>query len=69
LPRQSPATAFVRLKDFSPIENFWNEIKIYLRKQRIKLEENLEGALNFAIASVTAKNILSYFNHTGYVLI
>ncbi|MDR1364794.1 MAG: transposase [Oscillospiraceae bacterium] len=53
--------------DFSPIENFWNEIKIVIRKAKIK--ENLENAISSAINSVSFENILSYFKHTGYLYI
>jgi transposase len=59
LPQYSP--------DFSPIENFWNEMKVMLRKLKIKVEENLADAIQKAIESVSVDNIMAYFAHTGYL--
>jgi transposase len=55
--------------DFSPLENFWNEMKIMVRKLKVKVEEKLEEAIDLAIKSVSIENILSYFRHTGYLYV
>jgi transposase len=53
--------------DFNSIENFWNEMKIAIKKATVEFEESLDNIINSAIDSVPFENILAYFRHTGYL--
>jgi transposase len=58
LPRYSP--------DFSPIEPCWSKIKTALRAAAARTVETLTAALAVAVASVTAEDARSWFEHCGY---
>jgi transposase len=58
LPSYSP--------DFNPIEMSWSKMKAILRKLKPKTQEELEVAIQIAIASFTKNDITNWFKHDGY---
>ena len=59
LPAYSP--------DFNPIEECFSKIKQKLRSFKARTRRKLYNALAKAIKSVTADDILGWFEHSGYV--
>jgi len=54
--------------DFNPIELMWSKIKAILRKLKVRSKESLDGAISYALDSVTPSDIAGWFKHDGYVL-
>jgi transposase len=53
--------------DFSPIENCWSKVKIFLRRIAARTRQDLDTALSQALASITRDDITGWFAHCGYV--
>ena len=51
--------------DYTPIERLWSKIKTYLRRVAARTQESLYGALGEALESVTAQDIIGWFEHAG----
>jgi transposase len=58
LPTYSP--------DLNPIENCWSKVKAILRSLKPRTLPDLFDALGEAFASITLRDILSWFRHCGY---
>jgi transposase len=58
LPAYSP--------DLNPIEVMFSKVKEALRSAAARTVDALIGALGDALRSVTASNILGWFQHSGY---
>jgi len=58
-----------RIKNIiTQIENFWNEIKVYLRKLKVEVKEKLVNGINLAIQSVLKKILLNIFDMSDIYL-
>jgi transposase len=51
--------------DYTPIERLWSKIKAYLRRVAARSKDSLYGALGEALESVTAQDIIGWFEHAG----
>ena len=51
--------------DYTPIERLWSKIKTYLRRVAARTKDSLYGALGEALESVTAQDIIGWFEHAG----
>jgi transposase len=58
LPAYSP--------DFSPIEETFSKIKIFLRQRGARTRNALQAALEDALLTVSAADALGWFAHCGY---
>ena len=54
--------------DFSPIEQCWSKIKMFLRGAKARAGKELDKALAQAIGLVTKADICGWFKHCGYSL-
>jgi transposase len=52
--------------DFNPIEPCWSKIKPSLRSAKARAADALDQALTQAIAAVTSRNAIAWFQHGGY---
>jgi transposase len=59
LPAYSP--------DFSPIEETFSKLKIFLRRVGARTREALEEAICQALLTVTARDAHGWFTHCGYL--
>jgi transposase len=53
--------------DFSPIEETFSKLKMYLRRTGARSREALEEALCQALLTVTAQDARGWFSHCGYL--
>jgi transposase len=51
--------------DYTPIERLWSKVKTYLRRLAARSKESLYGAISEALESVTAQDIIGWFEHAG----
>jgi transposase len=54
--------------DLNPIERCWSKIKTFLRAAKARTREALEGAIRYALATVTESDARAWFAHCGYAL-
>lgn len=54
--------------DFSPTEQCWSKIKMFLRGAKARTDYELDRALAQAIGLVTKADIRGWFKHCGYSL-
>lgn len=52
--------------DFNPIEQAWSKLKQWLRGFKARLLDQLEPALETAIATITTHDAQAFFRHCGY---
>jgi transposase len=52
--------------DFNPIEQCWAKIKQILRTLKARTAEALDQAMTQALASISAENVLAWFQYCGY---
>jgi transposase len=52
--------------DFNPIEKMWSKVKAYLRKVKARTKEALWQAIGSALRTVTASDVLGWFESCGY---
>ena len=52
--------------DFSPIENGWSKLKIWLRTAQARTREALSEALQTAVNWISAQDAQNWFAHCGY---
>ena len=52
--------------DFNPIEHAWSKLKQLLRGVKARLLDQLETALDKAIAAITPADARAFFQHCGY---
>ncbi len=52
--------------DFNPIEQAWSKLKQLLRGVKARLLDQLEPALERAIAAITPADARAFFQHCGY---
>ena len=52
--------------DLNPIEMMWSKMKSILRKERVRLKEELSSAANQALDMVTPSDCEGWFAHAGY---
>ncbi len=52
--------------DFSPIELMWSKVKTYLRRVKVRKQEELEKAIAAALETITISDCLNWFRHCGY---
>ena len=53
--------------DLNPIEKMWSKIKAHLRKIKARTSETLIAAIREALRSVTASDVMGWFQECGYV--
>jgi len=58
LPAYSP--------DLNPIERMFSKLKAWLRSAAVRTVEGLFGALGDGLRTVTERDILGWFRHSGY---
>jgi transposase len=51
--------------DYTPIERLWSKIKTYLRRVASRSKDSLSSALGEAPETVTAQDIIGWFEHAG----
>lgn len=54
--------------DFNPIERCWSKIKAYLRKAKARTYEELEKAIQEALATITEADIRAWVKFCGYAI-
>src|SRR5262249_14489787 len=51
--------------DYTPIERLWSKVKTYLRRVAARSRDSLYSALGEALESVTAQDIIGWFQGAG----
>ena len=51
--------------DYTPIERLWSKVKTYLRRVAARSKDTVYRALGEALESVTAQDIVGWFQHAG----
>ena len=51
--------------DYTPIERLWSKVKTYLRRVAARSKNIVYSALGEALESVTAQDIVGWFQHAG----
>jgi len=51
--------------DYTPIERLWSKVKAYLRRVAARSKDSLYSALGEAPETVTARDIIGWFEHAG----
>jgi transposase len=51
--------------DYTPIERLWSKVKTYLRRVAARSKDTVYSALGEALESVTAQDIVGWFQHAG----
>jgi transposase len=54
--------------DLSPIEPCWSKVKTALRRAKARTREALDTAITAALRTITAMDVLGWFQHCGYAL-
>ena len=52
--------------DLNPIEKMWSKIKTSLRASKARTSEALQTAIGQALAGITARDAIGWFNSCGY---
>ena len=53
--------------DLNPIELMWSKVKAILRQLKARSWEDLQKALEAALAAITLDDISGWFKHDGYI--
>lgn len=52
--------------DLNPIEKMWSKLKAFLRKKKVRLAQDLPGAVRQAFDTITPQDCAGWFRSCGY---